>query len=112
MTSTCTLIPEATEGPYYADDMLVRQDITQGNTGITMILNITVIDTNTCQPIVGAAVDIWHCNSLGVYSAYESEGTKDETFLRGIQFTDDNGIASFTTIYPGWYVAKSLLKQF
>jgi protocatechuate 3,4-dioxygenase beta subunit len=86
--------------------MLVRQDITEGNAGAPLILNITVIDTNTCQPIVGAAVDIWHCNSLGVYSAFEVEGTKGETYLRGIQFTDNNDIASFKTIYPGWYVGR------
>jgi hypothetical protein len=78
----------------------------EGNAGAPLILNITVIDTNTCQPIVGAAVDIWHCNSLGVYSGFLAEGTKNETFLRGIQFTDDNGIASFTTIYPGWYTGR------
>ncbi len=33
----------------------------------------------------------------------------DETrFLRGIQATDPNGIAEFTTIYPGWYEGRTI----
>eukprot|EP00029_Vermamoeba_vermiformis_P009119 TRINITY_DN4444_c0_g1_i1.p1 TRINITY_DN4444_c0_g1~~TRINITY_DN4444_c0_g1_i1.p1 ORF type:complete len:294 (+),score=15.12 TRINITY_DN4444_c0_g1_i1:30-911(+) len=106
LQSSCKLVPETTEGPFYAESMLVRQDITEGNDGVPLILNITVTDTNTCKPIVGAAVDIWHCNSLGVYSAFAVQGTQGETYLRGIQFTDNNGVASFKTIYPGWYPGR------
>lgn len=51
-------------------------------------------------------MDIWHCSSLGVYSGFAVEGTEGKTYLRGIQFTDNNGIASFKTIYPGWYVGR------
>ena len=33
----------------------------------------------------------------------------DETrFLRGIQPTDNNGMAEFTTIYPGWYEGRAI----
>lgn len=28
------------------------------------------------------------------------------TFFRGLQFTNDKGIAEFATIYPGWYVGR------
>lgn len=71
-----------------------------------MTLKITVVDTNTCQPIKWAAVDIWHCNSQGVYSGFAAENTAGETFFRGIQFTDDNGEATIDTIYPGWYSGR------
>ena len=30
------------------------------------------------------------------------------TFLRGIQKTDANGLAVFTTIYPGWYQGRTV----
>ncbi|MDQ1047111.1 protocatechuate 3,4-dioxygenase beta subunit [Streptomyces sp. V4I2] len=31
-----------------------------------------MIDSETCKPIANAAVDIWHCDALGIYSGYES----------------------------------------
>jgi len=32
----------------------------------------------------------------------------DTRFLRGIQSTDSNGVAEFTTIYPGWYEGRTI----
>ncbi|HYU53319.1 MAG TPA: hypothetical protein VEK37_10260, partial [Gemmatimonadaceae bacterium] len=29
-------------------------------------------------------------------------------FLRGYQITDANGVAAFTTIYPGWYSGRAV----
>jgi len=34
--------------------------------------------------------------------------TKGKKFLRGYQVTDTNGIAQFTTIYPGWYQGRTV----
>jgi protocatechuate 3,4-dioxygenase beta subunit len=103
---TCTLSPEAVLGPYYVDQMLVRQNITEGYEGVPLSLKVTVVDTTTCQPIQWAAVDIWHCNSQGVYSGFSAESTAGMTFFRGIQFTDGNGLSTFDTIYPGWYSGR------
>ncbi len=35
-------------------------------------------------------------------------GTEDRRFLRGIQRTDAKGLALFKTIYPGWYVGRTV----
>jgi protocatechuate 3,4-dioxygenase beta subunit len=32
----------------------------------------------------------------------------DKTFLRGIQPTDKTGVATFTTVYPGWYNGRTV----
>ena len=66
----CVLTPGLTDGPYYLDDMLVRNDITEGKAGIPMALRITVVDASTCAPIENAAVDIWHCDGNGYYSGF------------------------------------------
>ena len=29
-------------------------------------------------------------------------------FLRGYQITDGNGVAAFTTVYPGWYSGRAV----
>ncbi|MFI5549214.1 intradiol ring-cleavage dioxygenase [Streptomyces sp. NPDC051738] len=66
------LTSETTEGPYYIDADKLRQDITEDKEGIPLTLRIKVIDSETCKPVSNAAVDIWHCDALGLYSGYES----------------------------------------
>jgi protocatechuate 3,4-dioxygenase beta subunit len=67
-----------------------------------------VLDVSSCKPITGAAVDLWHCDAAGTYSGFAQEGTEGETFLRGIQRTDRNGVAVLKTIYPGWYPGRTV----
>jgi protocatechuate 3,4-dioxygenase beta subunit len=108
----CTIMPEATEGPFYFDPGLERQDITEGKQGIELTVRLQAVDTS-CRPLPGARVDIWHCDAEGHYSGYPGQGdggdvdTSGEKFLRGVQRTDANGIASFKTIYPGWYRGRT-----
>ncbi|WSQ10544.1 intradiol ring-cleavage dioxygenase [Streptomyces sp. NBC_01231] len=73
---TCyQLTSETTEGPYYIDADKLRRDITEDKEGIPLTLTLKVIDSETCKPIRNAAVDIWHCDALGIYSGYESVST-------------------------------------
>ncbi|MET3639659.1 protocatechuate dioxygenase [Rhodococcus hoagii] len=48
--------------------------------------------------------------SDGSYSVGDQEATTtdDGTYLRGAQTTDANGIARFTTIFPGWYTGRTV----
>ncbi|MFB7134894.1 intradiol ring-cleavage dioxygenase [Streptomyces sp. NPDC056237] len=66
------LTSESTEGPYYIDADKIRKDITEDKEGIPLTLRLKVIDSDTCKPVAHAAVDIWHCDALGVYSGYEA----------------------------------------
>lgn len=103
----CVLTPEQEEGPFYIDLARVRRDIVENRPGLPLALALTVVDADTCEPIRDAAVDIWHCDALGVYSGEPSEGSEGETYLRGIQLTDRNGRAEFATIYPGQYPGRT-----
>jgi protocatechuate 3,4-dioxygenase beta subunit len=103
----CVLTPEQEEGPFYIDLAQVRQDIVENRPGVPLALRLTVVDSDTCEPIRDAAVDIWHCDALGIYSGEPSEGSGGETYLRGIQLTDGNGLAEFATIYPGQYPGRT-----
>jgi protocatechuate 3,4-dioxygenase beta subunit len=104
----CVLSPELTEGPYYIEDMKVRRDITEGLPGAPLSLRLSVLDATSCKPIKGASVDIWHASAGGKYSGEEANNTVGRTYLRGIQRTDANGLALFTTVYPGWYPGRTV----
>ncbi|XZF12799.1 dioxygenase family protein [Chitinophagaceae bacterium MMS25-I14] len=120
-STSCTLIPTETAGPYpwptggtSFDASLLRTDITESNSGVPLTLTLSFVNTlNNCTPIANAYVSIWHCNKDGYYSEYANQpgylGTQshlNETFFRGVQITDSNGQVTFTTIYPGWYTGR------
>lgn len=118
--NACVLTPELTEGPYFLDGDLIRQDITDARPGAPLKLQILVNNATTCEPLTNAAVDIWHCDAHGYYSgvssnnpgpdssAVEAAEAADARFLRGIQLTDETGVAEFHTIYPGWYLGRTI----
>ncbi|MFD3582044.1 intradiol ring-cleavage dioxygenase [Streptomyces sp. NPDC058683] len=68
------LTSEAVEGPYYIDADKIRRNVTEDRPGIPLTLALRVIDSETCRPVRDAAVDIWHCDAIGVYSGYEEQG--------------------------------------
>jgi len=128
---SCTLIPEQEEGPYYVDFLKARRDVTEGRPGVPLQLRIALVDATRCEPLQNAAVDIWHCDAVGVYSGFTAngggdggrggprgrggrgggrgQGPMDETrFLRGVQLTNRQGIAEFVTVYPGWYSGRTI----
>jgi protocatechuate 3,4-dioxygenase beta subunit len=104
----CVLTPALTEGPFYFDAGQIRRDITEGRPGTPLLLALEVVSASSCSPIRDALVDIWHCDAIGLYSGYGSEGTAGERFLRGIQVTDGSGRAEFETIYPGFYRGRTI----
>lgn len=102
----CAVTPEETAGPFPSITSIVRSDIREGKTGVALNLAIKVVNVNNgCAPLAGANVEIWHCDVSGNYSEYGSQTT--QTYLRGIQTTDANGLVTFTTVYPGWYQGRA-----
>ncbi|KTS04146.1 dioxygenase family protein [Microbacterium testaceum] len=112
-------IPDETAGPYPGDgsngaDVLEQSGIIRSDlrssldggataSGTPMTLNLTIFDdANGDTPMTGAAVYVWHCDTEGNYSMYSS-GIENETYLRGVQIVGDDGVVSFTSIFPGCY---------
>ena len=104
--ASCTLTVEETEGPYYFDADKIRSDVREDRKGTRLTLALRVLDAATCKPIPDAVVDIWHADAGGAYSGFD--GAPSQTrYLRGAQVTNKDGIAEFTTIYPGWYQGRT-----
>jgi protocatechuate 3,4-dioxygenase beta subunit len=92
----------------------IRSDPTDGTVKqgalLALTLNISSIVKGSCRPLEGAVVDLWQCDADGVYSDAEDPryfNTVGKKFLRGYQVTDKDGVARFTTIYPGWYPERT-----
>ncbi len=115
-------VPDETAGPYPGDgsngpDVLAESGIVRGDIrrsfgssttqaeGIPLTIALTVRDASTGAALKGAAVYLWHCNRDGAYSLY-SEGVTDENYLRGVQATDANGTATFSSIFPAGYSGR------
>jgi len=114
----CVVSPDLTEGPYFVDEKLNRSDIRSNPSDgavkdgalLRLELRVSTVSSGDCIALQGAMVDIWQCDALGVYSGVSDPGfnTKGQQFLRGYQITDADGMARFTTIYPGWYQGRTV----
>ncbi|KAK0437761.1 Intradiol ring-cleavage dioxygenase [Desarmillaria tabescens] len=130
--NSCVLTPIVTEGPYYhLVGHPIRQNIAEYQAGLLLLLDIGVIDVETCQPLPNVLIDIWQANATGHYAGHPTPKpelvnekpqvggkrsgllsafprTNDhETFLRGAWPTNENGVAQFTTIFPGYYTGRA-----
>ncbi len=114
----CVVRPELTIGPYFVDEQLNRSDVrsepsdgsVRDGQPLTLAIGVYDVSQNSCNPLEGAQVDIWHCDAQGVYSGVSDQGfsTVGQKFLRGYQLTDGTGKVQFTTIYPGWYSGRTV----
>jgi len=121
--ASCAVIPEETAGPFPGDGSngpnvlaqsgIVRKDIrssfgssTTTAPGVRLTINLTIQDaTNSCAPMTGAAVYVWHCDQAGNYSLY-SQAASTENYLRGVQATDGSGVVTFQSIFPACYSGR------
>lgn len=134
---SCLLTPEVTQGPYckfsrqtpkpppsfisltpLGSDVAgeyVREDVVEGQAGVPLLLDYQVIDIESCEPIPKVYLEIWHCNATGVYGGVVANGNGDttdasnldNTFLRGIQPTNADGVAQFESVFPGHYTGRT-----
>ena len=116
--TACTVYASATEGPCHAtSDELVRKDISEGYPGLPTRLEFLLLDSD-CNPLPGATLEIWHCDTLGVYSG-DIDGGNDAMctggdaeaaaalWYRGIQTSGSDGRVTFDTNFPGWYASRA-----
>ena len=115
----CIVRPAETEGPYFVDEKLNRSDIRSDPSDgsikpgapLELTFKVSRFANNSCSPLAGAVVDVWHCDAVGVYSDVRDPrffDTRGKKFLRGYQVTDASGRATFKTIYPGWYEGRTV----
>ncbi len=111
----CALVSTTTAGPCTTTSDLLREDVSEGWTGLPLRLALRIVDSS-CAPLPGATVKIWHTNIEGSYSGQtpangfcllnQAHATSD--FFRGVQTTDDDGIVYFDTCFPGWYPGRAI----
>ncbi|TDZ74649.1 hypothetical protein CTRI78_v000631 [Colletotrichum trifolii] len=107
--ATCALVPETTIGPYYVEGELIRTDITDGQGGVPVHLDVQFVDVTNCGAVPEQLIDIWHCNATGIYSGVSArgQGGLNTTHGRGVQKSDTDGVVQFDTIFPGHYTGRA-----
>jgi protocatechuate 3,4-dioxygenase beta subunit len=113
--TSCVLAATATAGPCTEAADQVRQDVSEGLSGLPMRLALRVVDAS-CNPIAGATVKIWHTQITGSYSGetpnpamclkIQSDSAKH--YFRGLQTTDADGRVDFDSCFPGWYRGRAI----
>lgn len=112
---SCAVTNLETPGPFpiRRPGDLITSNIVSDRVGVPIEINITVRNVNAnCEILTGVLVDIWQCDKDGYYSEYGGNGSQsvnltDVHFLRGRQITDSAGLASWTSIFPGWYPGRA-----
>jgi protocatechuate 3,4-dioxygenase beta subunit len=114
--TSCALVCATTAGPCTAPTT-ARRDVSDGVTGLPMRLALKIVTADTCAPVAGAIVEIWHTQRTGVYSGqtpspgFCSGGDADaptKSYFRGTQTTDESGRVDFDTCFPGWYPGRCI----
>ena len=113
-----TLTPRQTEGPFYPDklpldtdnDLLILNDSTTPAIGDVTWLGGRILDARG-EPIRNALVEIWQCDSTGVYLHTRSGGDlakRDKNFqCFGRFLTGSTGEYVFRTIKPVPYPGRT-----
>jgi protocatechuate 3,4-dioxygenase beta subunit len=114
--TSCVIVASTTQGPCTTESNLVREDVSEGWTGLPVRLALKVVDSD-CNPLSGASVKIWHTNLEGIYSGETpNPGMCNDNnasyiamdFMRGVQTTAADGTAFFDTCFPGWYSGRAI----
>ncbi|PWY89974.1 aromatic compound dioxygenase [Aspergillus heteromorphus CBS 117.55] len=115
-SNTCILSPETLFGPYYVPGEYIRSSLSENQSGVPVVIEAQFVDVETCEPIADWYSDTWSCNATGIYSglvANHNGNTDDSsnlnnTFLRGVQKTDTDGVVTFHTLFPGHYPTRTI----
>jgi protocatechuate 3,4-dioxygenase beta subunit len=113
---------------------LFRQDISgrydpDAEPGTDMHLHLRILEAggSGCAdvPVQDIEVYIWHTDGQGFYSGFGNPGDQkpddpyagvpgqndldnSDRFCRGVGLTDENGVVSFKSIFPGWYNGRDV----
>ncbi len=116
--TTCNVYKSATEGPCHSTSgNLERSDLSEGFEGVPTRLEFLIVDA-ACNPVPNATVELWHCDTFGVYSG-DIDGNNDAmctggdaqaaaaNWGRGHQTSGADGRVTFDTNFPGWYASRA-----
>ncbi|SEM61010.1 catechol 1,2-dioxygenase [Pseudoxanthomonas sp. GM95] len=99
--------PRTIEGPLYVAGAPVEQgharlDDGRDTNGQLLRMHGTVYGSNG-QPLPGASVEVWHCDTRGFYSHFDPTGEQAPFNMRRTIIADDTGQYSFHSILPKGY---------
>ncbi len=76
---SCVLMAELEQGLYYVQGEYIHSNMRENQTGVPAYVDIKLINVLTCEPITGVYLNVWHCNTTGVYAGIVAEGNGDDS---------------------------------
>ncbi|HEX4334465.1 MAG TPA: hypothetical protein VH062_01050 [Polyangiaceae bacterium] len=119
MPNACSVSCTLTEGPCYSSQSEELSDISYGYDGLPTRMYLRILD-ESCKPVSGALVDVWHVGPTGKYSGDDAVNEQigfctgndpeftSHLYFRGKQKTDADGVVFFDTCFPGWYASRTI----
>lgn len=99
--------PRTIEGPLYVagapvEHGFARLDDGSDEQGQPLLMHGTVIGADG-QPVPGAQVEVWHCDTRGFYSHFDPTGKQKPFNMRRTIIADEQGRYRFRSIVPAGY---------
>lgn len=111
----------------FRQDLRGRYDM-NAEPGTELDLHLRILDSTSADcatPVAGVEVYVWHTDAQGYYSGFGNPGDQNpdepyagtpnqndldnpDRFCRGAQVTDESGVVSFRSIFPGWYNGRDV----
>lgn len=115
LPATCALVVPMTAGPCTTVAPPLREDISEGWPGLPMRLALKLVDS-ACKSLGQKTVRVWHTNVEGSYSGQtpnndfclKDSAYSSSDFFRGSGTTNEAGVVSFDTCFPGFYPGRAI----
>lgn len=111
----------------YREDIRGQYDPAAGS-GTELQLHLRVLASGAncgTSPLRDVEVYLWHCDAQGYYSGFGEPGEQQpdvvyrftpgqndldntDRFCRGVVLTNADGVASFRSVFPGWYNGRDV----
>ena len=105
---TCVLTPEMTEGPYYLDGDMVRRDVREGRPGMLLTSRPPSSTSPRASRSKAPPSTSGTATRAARTPASRRRAPRAAPSCGASRRPTENGLATFKTVYPGWYSGRTV----
>lgn len=111
--AACDIQHEAPIGSKYVSGGHPWKVLSEPGRGCPMVVNIRIIDAETCKNASDVYVEVWHANATGAYTGLiedtraTDKSNLNNTMFLGLRNAGSDGMVQFITTVPGHHVGRT-----